>query len=176
MWCDEELWPELSARVDAFSENEDSSVDGVLHGDDFALPVSECEVVVEEPSTELVGSHVLVGLRQYLAEGTGCEVSFGCFDGSSEGGDRALGFDFCFCLCAGCSFFFEGGEEFDCHVGVGDHVFDGGRCGVHAVFADGGEDFVDYPCFELFCFGEFGVEDQAVEVAFGDEACLLRAP
>lgn len=80
MWCDEELWPELSARVDAFSENEDSAVDCILHGDDLASAITECKVVVEEPSTELVG------LRQYLAEGTGCEVSFGCFDGSSEGG------------------------------------------------------------------------------------------
>lgn len=62
------------------------------------LTASCMGMILPRPSTELVGSHVLVGLRQYLAEGTGCEVSFGCFDGSSEGGDRALGFDFCFGL------------------------------------------------------------------------------
>lgn len=72
----------------------------ILHGGDLALAVAECEVVVEEPSTELVRSHVLVGLRQNLAEGTGCEVSFCCFDGFAEGCDRALGFDFCFGLVA----------------------------------------------------------------------------
>lgn len=176
MWCDEELWPDLTGRVDAFGEDEDSSVDRVLHGNDLALAVAEREVVVEEPPAELVGAHVGDGFRQDLAEGAGCEVSFCCFDGLAEGCDRALGFDFCFGLGSGCSFFFEVGEEFDCHVGVGDHVFDGGWCGVHAVFADGGEYFVDYPCFELFGFGEFGVEDQSVEVAFSDEACFLCAP
>ena len=135
---DEELWPDLTGLVDAFGEDEDSSVDGILHGDDLALPVAECEVVVEEPAAELVGSR---GLRQDLAEGTGCGVSFGCFDGFAEGGDRALGFDFCFCLCACCSFFLGGCRELGDGVRVGDHVFDGGWCGVHAVFADGGEDF-----------------------------------
>lgn len=55
--CDEELWPDLSCGVDAFGEDEDSSVDGVLHGDDLALGAPECEVVVEEPAAELVGSH-----------------------------------------------------------------------------------------------------------------------
>lgn len=74
--CDEELRPDLTRRVDAFSQDEDSSVDCILHGNDLALAVAECEVVVEEPSTELVGSHVLVGFRQDLAEGAGCEVSF----------------------------------------------------------------------------------------------------
>lgn len=69
--CDEELWPDLTGLVDVFGEDEDSSVDSVLHGDDLALAVAEREVVVEEPATELVGSHVLVGLRQDLAEGTG---------------------------------------------------------------------------------------------------------
>lgn len=44
---DEELWPDLTGPVDAFGEDEDSSVDGILHGDDLALPVAECEVVVE---------------------------------------------------------------------------------------------------------------------------------
>lgn len=74
--CDEELWPELSARVDAFSEDEDSAVDCILHGDDLASAITECKVVVEEPSTELVRSHGLDSLRQNLAEGAGCEVSF----------------------------------------------------------------------------------------------------
>lgn len=90
--CDEKLWPDLAGLVDAFGEDEDSSVDSVLHGDDLALAVTECEVVVEEPPAELVGSHVLDGLRQDLAEGAGCEVSFCCFDGFAEGCDRALGF------------------------------------------------------------------------------------
>ena len=94
--CDEKLWPHLTGLVDAFGEDEDSSVDGVLHGDDLALPVAECEFVVEEPPAELVGSHVLASLRQDLAEGAGCEVSFCCFDGTSEGCDRPLCFDFCF--------------------------------------------------------------------------------
>lgn len=137
MWCDEELWPDLTGLVDAFGEDEDSSVDGVLHGDDLALPVAECEVVGEEPPAELVRSHVLVSIRQNLAEGAGCEVSFCCFDGLAEGCDRALGFDFCFCLSACSSFFLEGGRQLDDDVGVGDHVFDGGWCGVHAVLADG---------------------------------------
>lgn len=171
--CDEELWPDLTRGVDAFGEDEDSSVDCILHGDDLALPVAECEVVVEEPATELVRSHVLVGLRQYLAEGAGCEVSFCCFDGFAKGCDRALGFYFCFGFGACCSFLFEGGEESDGHVGVGDHGVDGGRCGVHSVFADGGEYLINYPCFELFGFWEFGVEDQAVDVPFGDESNLL---
>lgn len=94
---DEELWPDLTSLVDAFGEDEDSSVDCVLHGDDLALAVAECEVVVEEPPAELVGSHGGDGVRQNLAEGAGCEVSFCCFDGFAEGCDRALGFDFCFC-------------------------------------------------------------------------------
>ena len=49
----------------------------VLHGDDLALAVAECEVVVEEPSTELVRSHALVSVRQNLAEGGDAEV-LGC--------------------------------------------------------------------------------------------------
>ena len=134
--CDEELWPDLTGLVDAFGEDEDASVDGVLHGDDFALAVAECEVVVEEPAAELVGSHVLDSLRQNLAEGAGCEVSFCCFDGFAEGCDRALCFDFCFCLGACSSFFFEGGRQLDDDVRVGDHVFDGGRGGVHAMLAN----------------------------------------
>lgn len=75
--CDEELWPDLSVLVDALSQDEDAPVDCVLHGDDLALAVTECEVVVEEPPAELVGPHVLVSLRQDLAEGAGCEVAFG---------------------------------------------------------------------------------------------------
>lgn len=161
-WCDEELRPDLTGRVDAFCEDEDSSVDGVLHGDDFALAVAECKVVVEEPSTELVGSHGFDGFRQDFAEGAGCEVSFCGFDGFAEGCDGALGFDFCFGFGACCSFFFEGCEEFDCHVGVGDHVFDGGWCGVHAVFADGGEDFACDPALEGFGFRLAGHEDDFV--------------
>lgn len=171
--CDEELWPDLTCWVDALGEDEDSSVDRVLHGDDLALAVAECEVVVEEPAAELVGSHGLDGFRQDFAEGAGCEVSFCCFDGLAEGCDRALGFDFCFCLGAPLSFFLEAHKRVDHDVGVGEHVFDGGWCGVHAVLADGGEDFVDDPGFELFGFWELGVEDQSVEVAFSDEACLL---
>lgn len=159
----QQVWPDLAGCVDAFGEDEDSSVDSILHGDDLALAVAECEVVVEEPAAELVGPH---GLRQDLAEGAGCEVSFCCFDGLAEG------FDFCFCLGACCSFFLEAHKRVDHDVRVGEHVFDGG---VHAVFADGWQDFVDYPGFELFGCGEFGVEDQSVEVAFGDEACLLCA-
>lgn len=170
---DEQLWPDLARRVDAFSEDEDSSVDCTLHGDDLALAVAECEVVVEEPAAELVGAYVLVGLRQDFAEGAGCEVSFCCFDGLAEGCDRALGFDFCFGLDACRSFLLESCCELDDDVRVGDHVFDGGRGGVHAVLADGGQDFVSYPCFKLFGCWELGVEDQSVEVAFGDEPGLL---
>lgn len=104
---DEELRPDLTGLVDAFGEDEDASVDCVLHGDDLALAVAECEVVVKEPPVELVGSHGLVSVRQDLAEGAGCEVSFCCFDGFAEGCDRALGFDFCFGLGACGSFFLE---------------------------------------------------------------------
>ena len=89
--------------------------------------------------------------------------------------DRALGFDFCFGLGACRSFLFEVGEELDCHVGVSDHGVDGEGCGVHAVLADGGQDLIDNPCFELFGCWELGVEDQSVEVTFGDEACFLCA-
>lgn len=96
--------------------NEDPPVHSVLHGDDLALAVAECKVVVEEPAAELVGSHGCDGFRQDFAEGTGCEVSFCCFDGSSEGYDRALGFDFCFGLGTCRSFFLEGGEELDCRL------------------------------------------------------------
>ena len=64
-----------------------------------------------------------MGLRQYLAEGAGCEVSFCCFDGFAEGCDRALGFDFCFGLGACCSFFLEGGRQLDDDVGIGNHLF-----------------------------------------------------
>lgn len=173
--CDEELGPDLTSRVDALSQDKDSSVNGVLHGDDLALPVTEREVVVEEPLAELVGSHVLDGFRQDLAEGTGGNVSFCCFDGPTKGCDRALGFDFCFGLGACRSFFLEGCREPDDDVRIGNHLFDGGWCGVHAVLADGGEDLIDNPCFELFCFRELGVEDQSVEVAFGDEAGFLCA-
>lgn len=81
---DEELLPDLTGLVDAFGEDKDSPFDFVLHGDDLALPVAECEVVVEEPPAELVGSHVLVSLRQNLAECAGCEVSFCCFDGFAD--------------------------------------------------------------------------------------------
>ena len=109
--CDEKLWPNLTSRVDAFGEGEDSSVDGVLHGDDLALAVAECEVVVEEPPAELVGSHGWDGVRQDLAEGAGCEVSFCCFDSFAEGSDRALGFHLCFCLGA-CSFGLGGACSF----------------------------------------------------------------
>lgn len=143
--------------VDAFGEDEDSSVDCILHGDDLALAVAECEVVVEGPPAELVRSHGLDGFRQDLAEGAGCEVSFCCFDGFAEGSDRALGFDFCFCLGAGCSFFFEGCEEFDRHVGIGNHLFDGG------VFADGGEDFAGDPALECLSSFDLGTEDCCVE-------------
>lgn len=101
---------------------------------------------------------VFDGFRQDLAEGAGCEVSFCCFDGFAEGCDRALCFDFCFCLGACCSFFFELCEEFDCHVRVGDHVFDGGWCGVHAVFADGGEDFAGDPALEFAGVVDFGAK------------------
>lgn len=75
---------------------------------------------------------------------------------------RALGFDFCFGFGAGCSFFFEGGEESNGHVGVGNLVFDGGRCGVHAVLADGGEDFACDPALEGFGFRLAGHEDDFV--------------
>jgi hypothetical protein len=115
-----------------------------------------------------------VSLRQDLAEGAGCEVSFCCFDGFAEGCDRALCFDFCFGLCACCSFFLEGGEELDCHVGIGNHLFDGGRCGVHAVVADGGENLFEYPAFECLGFGEFTVGDESVEVWLGDEAWAVE--
>ena len=172
---DEELWPDLTSLVDVFGEDEDSSVDCILHGDDLALAVAECEVVVEEPAAELVRSHVLVSLRQDLAEGAGGEVSFCCFDGLTEGCDRALGFYFCFGLGACRSFLLEAYKRVDHGVGVGEHVFDGGRCGVYAVLADGGQNLFDYPGFELFGCGELGVEDQSVEVAFGDEACFLCA-
>lgn len=157
------MWPDLAGCVDAFGEGEDASVDGILHGDDLALPVAECEVVVEEPATELVGSHVLDSIRQNLAEGAGCEVSFCCFDGFAEGCDRALGFDFCFCFGACCSFFFEGCEEFDCHVGVGDHVFDGGWCGVHAVFADGRQDFASDLALEGLGSFNLGTKDCIIQ-------------
>ena len=60
---DEELRPDLTSLVDALSQDKDSSVDSVLHGNDLALPVAECEVVVEEPPAELVGPHGLDGLR-----------------------------------------------------------------------------------------------------------------
>lgn len=93
-----------------------------------------------------------------------------------ERGDRALGFDFCFCLCACCSFFFEGCEEFDCHVGVGDHVFDGGWCGIHAVFADRRQDFAGDPALERLSFRLAGHEDDLVESSFCDDVCLLSAP
>lgn len=69
--CDEELWPNLTGRVDAFGEDEDSSVDSVLHGDDFALAVAECEVVVEEPAAELVGSHVFLVFDRILPKALG---------------------------------------------------------------------------------------------------------
>ena len=82
---DEELWPDLTSRVDTLSQDEDSSVDCVLHGDDLALPVAEREVVVEEPLAELVGPHGGDGLRQDLAEGAGGEVSVCGFDGFTEG-------------------------------------------------------------------------------------------
>ena len=171
--CDEELWPDLTGWVDTLSQGEDSSVDGILHGGDLALAVAECEVVVEEPAAELVGSLVLVSLRQNLAEGAGCEVSFCCFDGSSEGCDRALGFDFCFCFGACCSFLFEGGEEADSHVGVGDDGVDGGWCGVHAVLADGGEDFAGDLAAELCSFRLVAADDDFVETCLVDGPCLL---
>lgn len=175
LWRDEELRPDLTSRVDTLSQCEDSSVDGVLHGDDLALPVAECEVVVEEPLAELVGAHGLDGLRQDLAEGAGGEVSFCCFDGFAEGCDRALGFDFCFCLGSCGSFFLEGCRQLNDDVGVGDHVFDGGGCGVHAVLADGGEDFAGDPATECLGLGLVGSDDDFVEAGFVDDCELLGA-
>lgn len=96
-------------------------------------------------------------------------VFFCCFDGSSEGCDRSLCFGFGSC----CSLLFKASCDLDDEVWVGEGFLDGFGGEVAAVLADGGEDFVDYPCFELFCFGELGVEDQSVEVTFGDEAGLL---
>lgn len=63
---------------------------------------------------------------------------------------RALGFDFCFGLGACSSLFLEAHKRVDHDVGVGEHVVDGGRCGVHAVLADGGQDFVGDPALEGF--------------------------
>ena len=163
---DEELGPDLTSRVDTLSQDKDSSVDSVLHGNDLALAVAEREVVVEEPPAELVGPHGLDGLRQDLAEGAGCEVSFCCFDGLAEGCDRALGFDFCFCLGACCSFLLEGCEEADSHVGVGDDGVDGGGCRVHAVLADGGQDLACYPTSECTSAFDLGTKDCVVQPAF----------
>lgn len=89
-------------------------------------------------------------------------------------------FDFCFGLGA-CgfgsgallSFFFEGGEELDHRVGVGDHLFDGGRGGVHAVLADGGEDFRGHPAAELAGAFDLGAKDSVVQSALCYHCHLL---
>lgn len=75
-----------------------------------------------------------------------------------------------------CSFFLESCRELDDDVGVGDHLFDGGRCGVHAVLADGGEDFSGDLALEGLGFRLAGHEDDLVESRFGDDICLLGAP
>lgn len=98
------------------------------------MAVAERGVIVEEPPAELVGPHVLDSLRQALGVGSPSAVSMAL----AECCDRALGFYLCFGLGACCSFLLEAHECVDHDVGVGEHVFDGGGGGVHAVLADGG--------------------------------------
>lgn len=96
--------------------------------------------------------------------------------GRDEGCDRALCFDFCFGLGACCSFFLEAHKRVDHDVGVGEHVFDGGWRGVHAVLADRGEDFRGHPATELHCFWLVTADDDFVESRLVDEQGFLFVP
>ncbi|MHD0066422.1 hypothetical protein ACQX3E_07440 [Corynebacterium diphtheriae] len=44
---------------------------------------------------------------------------------------------------------------------------------VHAMAANRRQHFIEHSCFELLCCREFGGDDEAVEVTFGNEADLL---
>lgn len=141
------------AYARAFLDLHPSGFNAALRGHvALAAGLVEVAVLPQEIEKAVLSDVVAGGLLNklcHLAHQDRCLCHFNGFGKDDLG---AVGFGTVLKCLALCALFLEGGKNFDCGLRVVEHCLNSLRGGIHAVTADGRDDFVGDPPLESFCF------------------------